>query len=390
MNTMETYQNELQPVQRASLVIGVIGLGLCVAGLLRDPIQLWRSYLFAIVFWIGVAVACTALLMLQYLIGGKWAVPLRRYLESGSFNVIWMVILALPIFFVLPKLYLWADPQMVASDPLLQYKSPYLNIPFFTVRTLIYFGIWLIPAVLLNRYSVQQDEGSDPQLVAKMKRLSAPFLLLHCLAVTFFAVDWVMSLEPHWFSTIYGLIFLITQALAAMSVVTISVIMYSDRKPFDELVSDQTLNDYGNLLLTFTMLWAYLSFSQFLIIWAGNLQEEIPWYVSRAQRGWAFVALLLVILHFAVPFLLLLSRTVKRNTRTLGAVAAGLVVLSVVDLFWLLTPAFDKVGPAFHWTDWAALLGIGGIWFWRYTAQLQGKTLIPVNDPRLKGVVQHG
>jgi hypothetical protein len=272
---------------------------------------------------------------------------------------------------------------------LLQYKHPYLNVPFFVARTIIYFAIWILMAHFLNKWSRQQDETGEAGLTRRLQRLSGPGLVLFGLTVTYMSVDWVMSLEASWFSTIYGMIFMVTEALAAMAFVTLAVILLSKQKPLNDLVSPRVLNDYGNLLLTFTMLWAYLSFSQYLIIWAGNLKDEIPWYMSRARGGWAWVALALIIFHFAVPFLLLLSRLVTRRSRLLGWVAAGLIVMSLVDIFWLTAPAFEHAGPEFHLTDWLAILGIGGLWLWRFTSQLKGRPLLPLHDPRLKEIMQH-
>jgi hypothetical protein len=214
--------------------------------------------------------------------------------------------------------------------------------------------------------------------------------VLFGLTVTFASVDWVMSLEAAWFSTIYGMIFMVTETLAAMSLVTFAVILLSKQKPLAGMVSNQDLNDCGNLLLTFTMLWAYLSFSQFLIIWAGNLRDEIPWYMSRAMGGWTGVAVILIIFHFAVPFLLLLSRFIKRRAELLGWVAAGLLLMSVVDIYWLTVPAFERAGPEFHITDWLALLGVGGLWTWWFAGRLKGRPLLPLHDPRLKEMAQHG
>jgi hypothetical protein len=253
----------------------------------------------------------------------------------------------------------------------------------------IYFSAWLLITFLLNKWSRQQDETGETGLTQRIRSLSAPGLLIFELTVTFAAVDWVMSLEPHWYSTIYGMIFMVTQVLAAMAVMTMTVIRLSKEKSLNGMVTPKLLNDYGNLLLVFTMLWAYLSFSQFLIIWGGNLREEIPWYMSRAKGGWAGVGLILIIFHFAVPFLLLLSRYAKRRAEILGWLAAGLIVMSLVDIFWLLTPAFNHAGPEFHPTDWLAILGIGGLWLWRFTSQLQGRPLLPLHDPRLKELMQH-
>jgi hypothetical protein len=389
MNSTESIQTGLDRFQRASLVVGLLGLTFCFAGASHNPVQFFRSYLLAFVFWVGVALGCIAILMLHHMVGGRWGFLLRRLLESGTRTFYLMAVLALPLLFGLRLLYSWADPDKVRLDPILQYKQPYLNVPFFILRTVIYFIAWIALAYFLNKWSREQDETANPRLAKRLQNLSGPGLVIYGLTVTFASVDWVMSLEPRWFSTIYGMIFMVTQALAAMSIVTIAVILLSTQKPLSGLVSKRVLNDYGNLLLTFTMLWAYLSFSQYLIIWSGNLQDEIPWYVTRASGGWAWVAIALIVFHFAVPFLLLLSRFVTRRTLWLGIVAAIQIVMSVIDIFWLTVPAYERSGPQFHWMDWAAILGIGGVWVWRFTASLKGMPLLPLHDPQMEAIGHH-
>jgi len=390
MSSEESLQPGFNRFQKTSLAVGAVALALCAAGAYSSPTQFFRSYLVAFVFWVGVALGCWAILMLHHLVGGRWGFPLRRCLESGMLNFYLMAVLGLPLLFGLRALYSWADPEKVKLDSMLQYKAPYLNVPFFIVRNAIYFVVWIAMAYFLNKWSREQDETGKPELTRRLQSLSGPGLVIFGLTVTYASVDWVMSLEPSWFSTIYGMIFMVTEGLAAMSIVTVAVILLSNHKPFADLLSKRVLNDYGNLLLTFTMLWAYLSFSQYLIIWSGNLQDEIPWYVSRASGGWAWVALALVILHFAVPFLLLLSRFVTRRTRWLGVVAAIQIVMSVVDIFWLTVPAYERAGPQFHWMDWLAILGIGGIWFWRFMGNLKSRPLLPLHDPRVEVAGHHG
>jgi hypothetical protein len=370
-------------------VVGLAALALCGPGAFHNPTQFFRSYLLAFVFWVGVALGCAAILMLHHMVGGSWGFPLRRCLESGTRTLYLMAVFAVPLLFGLRRLYPWADPEKVELDPVLQYKAPYLNVRFFVLRTVIYFIAWIALAYFLNKWSLEQDQTANPDLTKRLQNLSGPGMVIYGLTVTFASVDWVMSLEPRWFSTIYGMIFMVTQALAAMSIVTVAVLLLSTQKPFSDLVTKRVLNDYGNLLLTFTMLWAYLSFSQYLIIWSGNLQDEIPWYVSRASGGWAWVAMALIVFHFAVPFLLLLSRIVKRRTLWLGAVAAIQIVMSVIDIFWLTVPAYERSGPQFHWMDWLAMLGLGGIWLWRFTGNLQSRPLLPLHDPRMEAVVNH-
>jgi hypothetical protein len=389
MNTAETSIPGIERLEKPALVGGLAALVLCAALGFRDPTQFFRSYLLAFVFWLGLPLGCLAILMLHHMVGGTWGFLLRRPLEAGTKTFYLMALLVLPILLRLPVLYSWADPAKVQADPVLQYKSLYLNVPFFVTRAVIYFSAWLLLTYFLNKWSQQQDETGDAELTSRLQILSAPGVLIFGLTVTFASIDWVMSLDPHWTSTIFGMIFMVSEALAAMSVVTVTVIRLSKEKLIYGLVSPQVLNDYGNLLLTFTMLWAYLSFSQFLIIWGGNLREEIPWYMTRARGGWTAVALMLIIFHFAVPFLLLLTRYVKRRAEVLRWVAAGLLVMCIVDMFWQITPAFNPAGPEFHLTDWLAIIGIGGLWLWRFTSQLKGRPLLPLHDPRLKEILQH-
>ena len=389
MNSTESFHPGFDRFQKSSLVVGVAALALCVAGAFHSPTQFFRSYLLAFVFWVGVALGCSAILMLHHLVGGRWGFPLRRCLESGALTFYLMAVLAAPLLFGLRLLYSWADPEKVKLDSMLQYKAPYLNVPFFIVRTALYFIIWIAIAHFLNKWSLEQDESGNPKLMGRLQNLSGPGLVIFGLTVTYASVDWVMSLEPQWFSTIYGMIFMVTEGLAAMSIVTVAVILLSPYEPLSNLVSKRVLNDYGNLLLTFTMLWAYLSFSQYLIIWSGNLQDEIPWYVSRASGGWAWVAMALVVFHFAVPFLLLLSRFVTRTKLWLGVVAAIQLFMSVIDIFWLTVPAYERAGPRFHLLDWLAILGIGGVWFWRFTTNLKSRPLLPLHDPRMEAISHH-
>ncbi len=378
---------------RTALVVGLvlIGISLAAAAGTHAWTQFFRSYLWAFVFWTGVALGSMAILMLHHLVPGNWGLALRRILESGSKTIFLMAPLALPVLFEMPRLYswyAWAHPG-AHSESIPPFKAAYLSPSFFVVRTIVYFIVWVLFAYLLTKWSAGQDEAKGPDWIRKLQTLSAPGLVLYGFTATFAVVDWVMSLEPDWFSTIYGLMFMVTQALAAMALVTVVVTLLADRKPLADLITPQLLNDFGNLLLTFTMLWAYLSFSQYLIIWAGDLPDEIPWYMSRAFGGWAGVALALIIFHFAAPFVLLLMRGVKRRRAALGALAALLFVMSIVDVYWLTVPAFQPHGPEFHVADWGLLVGIGGLWLWVFLSKLQERPLLPLNDPRLEEALHH-
>ena len=384
----DSFPPQYERVQQGSLVAGAALLALSVALGFHDWTQFFRSYLVAFIFWTGMGLGCMAILMLHHMVGGTWGFALRRLLESGAKTVRLMAILAIPLLLIVPKLYSWDTPA--AREEMSPFKRVYLSRVFFTSRTVIYFAAWMALVYFLNKWSNDQDRTGDAGLLRRMQNLSGPGLLIYGLTVTYASVDWAMSLEPKWFSTIYGMIFMVTQALAAMALVTVVVMFLSDRKPLSEIVTPLLFNDFGNLLLMFTMLWAYLSFSQYLIIWAGNLQDEIPWYMVRTSGGWHWFAAALILFHFAVPFFLLLMRFIKRRKRILAALAAGLIVMSVVDIYWLTVPAFEPKGPEFHLTDYGTLIGIGGLWMWLFLSQLKKRPLLPLHDPRLEEVLHHG
>jgi hypothetical protein len=390
MNSAESLRPQFDRIQRRALLVGVIGLAACLVGAVWNLEQFFRSYLLGYLFWIAIPLGSTAIVMMHHLTGGQWGVPIRRLLEAGSRTFLVMAVLFVPLLFGLSHLYSWARPAEVAADAILQYKHAYLNVPFFVGRTVIYFAVWLALAYFLNKWSFEQDRTGDPALATRLEALSAPGLILYGITVTFSSVDWAMSLEPKWFSTIYGMIFMVVQALAAMAFVIVVARLLADREPFSRVVSPSQFNDLGNLLLAFVMLWAYLSFSQLLIIWSGNLKDEITWYLSRASGGWAWLAVVLIVFHFFVPFLLLLSRDVKQRVKVLSVVAGSLIFLSLVDMFWLLVPAFEQAGPRLHWMDLAATAGIGGVWLAAFIWQLKEKPLLPLRDPRFQEAPAHG
>jgi hypothetical protein len=295
----------------------------------------------------------------------------------------------IPIVFGMRYLYPWTDAALVARDEVLQWKRPYLNVPFFLVRAAIYFAVWNGIAFLLNKWSLEQDRTGDPLDAKRMQQLAAGGLLGYGLTITFASFDWAMSLEPHWFSTIYGVLLMGGQALAAMAFAIVALAWLSRRPPLNELVTSNHFHDLGNLLLAFTMLWAYFGFSQYLIVWSGNLPEEAEWYVHRSAHGWQFIALALVAFHFAVPFLLLLLRAAKRRGETLAKVAALLLVMRYVDLFWLTQPAFYSDRLHVHWLDVLLPASMGALWLGLFVYQLRGRALLPLHDPEFTEAVGH-
>lgn len=353
---------------------------------------LLHAYLVAYIYWLMVPLGCMAILMMHHLTGGWWGYPIRRLLEAASRTFGWMAILFIPILLGMKQLYPWVSgPGDMAGNPDDRFKLAYLTPQFFTVRLVIYFIILIVVAHFLNKWSRQQDESGDPALAKKLEGLSGPGLILWGLVITYATVDWVMSLEPKWFSTIYGMIFMMVSTLTAICFVIIVLRRFSGEAPFKDVVTPGQYNDLGNLMLTFTMLWAYLAFSQFLIIWAGNTKDEIPWYMSRAFGAWAVVAVILIVLHFGLPFLLLLQRNVKRRVESLSVVAGMMMVVSMVDVYWIIVPAYEPSRPQFGPTllDIVAIVVIGALWISLYFRELKKLPLLPLHDPRFEGELQH-
>ena len=377
-------------IQRRSLIIGSVFLVASILDGIRVPEQFFRSYLLGFIFWIGLPLGCAAFLMIHYLTGGDWGLPVKQPLEAGVRTLPLLLLFVVPLLFALPRLFVWARPAEVAADPTLQYKHVYLNVPFFLVREAIYFAVWLWTARRLTHWSTELYRTGDPTVEDRLQGMSGPGLVLYGLTITFFSIDWIMSLEPHWFSTIFGMIFMVLQVLGALAWVIFVAGLLSRREPITNAITPDRFNDLGNLVLTFVMLWAYLAFSQFLIIWAGNLTKEIPWYVTRAEGGWAIVALIMIFFSFAIPFYLLLMRAIKRRVETLSTLCAALIVINFVDLYWMVVPAFEKAGPRFYLLDFLLPVGLGGIWVAAFVRQLRTRPLLPLHDPRFEGALQHG
>lgn len=389
MSSTDTYRPQLDRVQQRAALLGVIGLALCIVFFFRDRDQFFHSYLVAYVYWIAIPLGSMAILMLHHLTGGRWGYPLRRILEACTRTLGLMAILYVPLWLGMSRLYAWTNPDEFPDDYLHHFKKTYLSVGFFTARTVIYFVILLGIAYLLNKWSADQDKTGDPIIQHRLGFMSGPAVVLWAFVVSAAAFDWVMSLEPEWYSTIYGLIFVDVEALVALSFIIFVFGKLAAHGPLKDCVRIQDYNDQGNLMLAFLMLWAYLSFDQFLLIYATNLKDEIPWYLTRAYTSWGYVASFLIVCHFFVPFFLLLLRAVKRKLKIFSRLAAFMVVLTLVDVYWLVIPAFDKQGPRFHLTDLFAVAGIGGIWVAAFAWQLKKMPILPLHDPRFEGVLLH-
>jgi hypothetical protein len=378
---------ELAPLQRKLLVAGAAGMALSLVGLLINVTQFMQSYLLAYMWCLGVTLGCLALGMIHQLSGGAWGVLIRRPIGAATRVLPVMTVLFLPIALGMSRIYPWTNADLVAHDEVLRHKQLYLNTPFFLVRAAIYFLVWNAISYLLNAWSLEQDRTGNPLIARRMQVLSGGGLVAYGLTITFASFDWLMSLEPHWFSTIYGVLIMGGQGLSALAFLTAALVWLSRRPPLDRIVAASHFHDLGNLMLAFVMLWAYFSFSQYLIIWSGNLPVEIAWYLHRLQTGWRPVAIALIVFHFCVPFVVLLSRQVKRQPELLVKVAVAILCVRLIDLFWLIGPEFHEHGIAVSWMDLVVPLTLGAIWLGVFVYQLRGRAILPVHDPEFDEVL---
>jgi len=337
---------------------------------------------------LAAALGGLALLMLQHMSGGGWGVVLRRIFEASARTLPWMAVLFLPIALGASRLYPWTDAARVAADPVLAEKALYLNLPFFYVRAALYFAIWCGLAWFLATWSARQDATGDPGLARRMRATSAVGLVVYALTMTFASIDWGMSLEPHWFSTMYGFLFIGGQALMGLSVAIVMARRLSLEPPMAGVYKAVHFHDFGKLLFAFTMVWAYLSFSQFLIIWSANLPEEIPWYLHRMKGGWEAIGISLMLFHFAVPFVVLVNRKSKRNAAILSAMALWMIAVRVLDVFYIIGPEAYPDGLRADWQDVAAVVGMGGLWVWLFVGNLMGRPLLPLKEPELASALR--
>lgn len=386
---VETSPPELGRLRGVALMVGIVGTALTALGAFLDARQFFFSYLIGYVLWTGVALGSLGLLMVHHVAGGAWSLVIRRILEAATRTIPLMLVLFVPVALGVHQLYEWSHDEAVAASELLQHKAPYLNVPFFLARVGIYFAIWLMLAYLLNKWSAEQDaETETRQIEGRMQRLSGPGLILFFLTVTFAVFDWIMSLDPEWYSTIFGLIMAAGWGMSALAFTLVIFVYLRASEPLRAVVLPAHLHDLGKFLLMFVMLWSYLSFSQFLLIWSANLPEEIPWYLRRMSGGWQYVSLGLVLFQFAFPFLLLLSRDIKRNPRRIVSIALFLLVVRWIDAVWLIAPEAHREeyrsALHLHWLDLAAPVGIGGLWIAFFAWQLSRRPLLPRHDSLLE------
>ncbi len=378
---------DITRARNIALAVGLLFTLALVLGAVLNAGHFFHGYLVGFIFWTGITVGSLALLMLQHLTGGAWGLVIRRVLEASTRTFPLMLLLFIPVAIGLKHIYPWTDAAVMNSTAALQKKTSFLNPSFFVVRAFVYFAIWSGLAMALNWWSLQQDRAASGQLRKRMQMISGPGLVLTIICITFAAIDWVMSLDPSWYSTIYGLIFVAAWALSALAFTILVMSWLLMREPMSAVVQPRHFHDWGNLTLTLVMLWTYFAFSQYLLIWSGNLPEETTWYVARKHGGWGVIALAIVIFQFAFPFLILLSRTTKKNAQRLAMLAALILVMRVIDVIWLIEPTYSRGDFVFNWMDYIAPIAIGGLWLGTFAWQLQKRPLLPLNDPQLEQAV---
>jgi hypothetical protein len=378
-NTLHT---RLTRLQINALIVGVVALGISVAGAFSNRQQFFMSYLVGYLFWLGLALGCIGFLMVHHLTGGKWGFPVRRFYEAAGMTLPLMALLFVPVCFGLHDLYQWTNAQAVAANPAMLHRSGYMNPAGFIIRAAIFFVFWTVVILLLNKWSFQQDATTSAEPTRKMRTLSGPGIVLYPITATFVFVDWVLSLEPDWFSTMFLVLIVIGQMLTAITFGIMLLAWLRHTEPVSEMVAPVHFLHLGMLLLAFVMLWTYMAFGELLIIYSGNQPHEIIWYLHRIAGTWKIIVWFLFLFHFLVPFFLLLSRELKYNVPMLTGIAAVIFFAHLVYTYWLVVPSFHKTGIRLHWLDITVPIGIGGIWLSAFATRLKSRPLLVRNDPR--------
>jgi hypothetical protein len=384
---------EIDTLQRFAAIIGAVGIVASIVGAMsgaENLEQFYRSYLVAFLWVLGPTLGCLALLMVHHLSGGAWGLGIRRLLEAAARTVPLTAALFVPVVLGMTHLFEWTHLDKVQADPVLLHKAPYLNASMFVARAALYFIVWGVLAFILTGWSRAQDfTPTPPPADRKFRSLSGPGLVLYGVTITFASFDWVMSLDAHWYSTVFGLLFMVGQGLTGIAFTCVIAFIVSRRPPMDHVLTPEKFHDYGKLMLAFTMLWAYLAFSQFLIIWSANLPEEVTYYVRRLNTGWVGLSWIILFGVFVIPYTMLLSRDLKRSASRLAYLGAFVFIMRYVDLYWMVQPMLHPE-PSLHWLDLTTAIGLMGLWIAAFCWNLKGRALVPVNDPYLEEALADG
>jgi len=379
-----------------SLIIGVIASLIALYVAFTNPTVFFRGYLVSYMDWLGICLGSMAIVMVRHMTGGGWGTVIRRILGASMRTLPLMIALFIPyaIFAVL-RLYPWAMSADLISNPAIREHldkhkfilADYLNYKGFVIRAIVYFAIWFTLQYLLSKFSFEHDRPPFADTSARFKMVSAPGIILYALTISFAAIDWVMSLDPSWISTIYGLLFVAGELIAALAFAIVIERILFNYEPMKTLLKPKYVHDHGNFMLAFIMVWAYFSFSQWLIIWAGNLPEEITWYFRRLHGGWQYVGLFLVVFHFFVPFFMLLSRSFKRDITRLVWLAAWMLIVRYIELFWHIEPSFSE-NFTVTLADLAIPFAMGGLWIAYFCHNLSSQPLVPAYDATAQDVLE--
>jgi hypothetical protein len=376
--------------QMPALIIGIIGIAGSVAGFAMNQPEFYKAWLPAFVFWFLIAAGALGVLCLQYTTGGEWGVLIRRPLGAAARTLPLFLIFGIPVVLGLAHIYEWANHDKVAHDLLLQKKQLWLNPMSWGIRTLVYFALWALWAWRLRQLSLSFAKDRSPYTELSRRKWAASGLLMIVFTLTFTSVDWVMSLEPKWYSSMFGIAFTVGAGLSAFAFVTFFLTTISETQAMTDILKPNHFRDLGNLMLAFTMLWAYTNFSQFLLIWYGNIKEETPYYLKRMHGGWGVMAAILVVFHFFLPFFMLLMRAIKDRPKTIAVVTVIILVMRFMDVYWLIGPAFWPDHFYISWITLFAFLGIGGLWLWAFIGQLKGQTIIPIHETWVEEAIREG
>jgi hypothetical protein len=372
--------NRIPVIGAGGALLGAVGCAILGAA---NPKQFFFSWLVSFLFFVSLALGGLFFVLIQYASQGGWGIVLRRIGETTFATVPVMAALFLPLLFGLDDLYSWAVPGAAEHDALLRWKSPFLNLPFFLIRAALYFVIWSAIALLYYRGSRAQDVTGDPGVTARLRRLAGPSLIVLALTQTFASIDWIMSLTPHWYSTMFGVYFFAGSFVGFIALLSVVAVAMRSAGLLDTVITPEHLHDVGKLLFAFTSFWAYIAFSQFFLMWYANLPEETVWYKARLEGSWTQVSVLLLLGHFVAPFFYLMGRTVKRKGATLAVGGAWLLVMHFVDLYWQVMPTLHPEGFRPSVLDVAALLAVGGCCVAAAGWLMRRQPLVPVRDPRL-------
>ncbi len=373
-----------------ALTIGALGLLASAAGYFVNSEQFFHSYLTAFVFWVTLALGALFFTMIHHLVDAEWSVAIRMVMETAMVTLPIMIIFFIPIAFGIHDLFEWSHLDVVANDHLLQGKAPYLNTVFFLARTAGYFLVWyLLTRALYNR-SIRQDTSNEKGQTIRMRQISAPGMVLFGFTLTYAAFDWLMSLTPHWYSTIFGVYIFVGSLLASLAFFTLMLLYLRSKDVLADKVTVEHYHDLGKLMFAFVIFWAYIGFSQYFLIWYGNIPEETMWYQERWVGSWKGISMLVLFGHFILPFIVLLTRAAKRNLKVLAFIGFWMLFIHWVDIYWIVLPSLGAHGAdaphgfSLSWMDLTTMLGIGGIFVWLFWKRFTSQPAVPVNDPKLE------